>query len=78
MIIVKCNDKNIGEIECESMYQAHTWKIYLNANGYECEVLNNGESINLPINQNKMKNLERLLLPLAGIGAFELIKYLLS
>jgi hypothetical protein len=47
MIIVKCNDKNIGEIKCESMYEAHTWKIYLNANGYECEVLNNGESINL-------------------------------
>jgi hypothetical protein len=31
-----------------------------------------------PLNQNKMKNLERILLPLAGIGAFELIKYLLS
>ncbi|MEY2868262.1 MAG: hypothetical protein RIR01_686, partial [Bacteroidota bacterium] len=22
MIVVKCNDKNIGEIKCESMYQA--------------------------------------------------------
>lgn len=31
-----------------------------------------------PLNQNKMKNLERILLPFAGIGAFELIKYLLS
>ena len=47
MIIVKCNDKNIEEIKCESMYEAHTWEIYLNANGYECKVLNNGESINL-------------------------------
>ena len=31
-----------------------------------------------PLNQNKMKHLERLLLPLAGIGAFELIKYIVA
>jgi len=47
-IEVVAEDKNVGTINCESMYQAHTWVVYLNANGYECEVLNNGESINLP------------------------------
>lgn len=31
-----------------------------------------------PLNQNKMKPNERLLLFFAGIGAFELLKYLIS
>ena len=31
-----------------------------------------------PLNQNKMKVKERLLLFFAGIGAFELLKYLIS
>jgi hypothetical protein len=40
--------------------------------------MQNAKDVVKPLNQNKMKNLERIILPFAGIGAFELIKYLLS
>lgn len=38
-IEVVAEDKNIGTINCESMYQAHTWVVYLNANGFKCKTL---------------------------------------
>ena len=73
MIIVKSNDPNIEEIICDSMYEAHTWKIYLDANGYECDVIIDGKSTSLPediqhpstyypLNQSKMtdENYEKL------------------
>ena len=47
-IEVISEDKNIGTIKCESMYQAHTWEVYLKANGYKCETFVNGITQNLP------------------------------
>ena len=47
-IEVVAEDKNIGTINCESMYQAHTWVVYLNANGFKCKTLVDGVLQNLP------------------------------
>lgn len=49
-IEVKTNDKNIGIIECDSIYEAHTWVIWLEAKGYKCDVIINGEIKSLPEN----------------------------
>lgn len=49
-IEVIAEDKNIGAIKCESMYQAHTWEVYLKANGFKCETFVNGVTQNLPNN----------------------------
>ena len=47
-IVVVSEDKNIGEINCTSMYQAHTWKIYLEAHGHSCKIIKDGEEQNVP------------------------------
>jgi hypothetical protein len=47
-IEVVADDKTIGTINCESMYQAHTWVVYLNANGFKCKTLVDGFPQNLP------------------------------
>lgn len=47
-IEVVAEDKNIDTINCESMYEAHTWVVYLNANGFKCKTLVDGVPQNLP------------------------------
>lgn len=47
-IEVIAEDKNIETIKCESMYEAHTWVVYLNANGFKCKTLVDGFPQNLP------------------------------
>ncbi len=49
-IQVITSDSNVGTINCESMYEAHTWLIYLEANGYKCETFVDGISQSLPNN----------------------------
>ena len=48
IIEVRTSDSNIGTIKCESMYEAHTWMIYLESNGYKCETFVDGISKVLP------------------------------
>ena len=47
-IEVVTKDKNIGTINCESMYEAHTWVVYLEAKGFKCETLVDGVSQKMP------------------------------
>ena len=47
-IEVVAEDKNIGTINCQSMYQAHTWGVYLEANGFECKTFVDGVLQKLP------------------------------
>ena len=49
-IQVITSDLNVGTINCESMYEAHTWLIYLESNGYKCETFVVGISQSLPNN----------------------------
>jgi hypothetical protein len=47
-IQVITEDRNVGTINCESIYEAHTWVVYLEAHGHKCETHVNGKSQKLP------------------------------
>jgi hypothetical protein len=41
-IEVRTSDSNVGIIKCDSIYEAHTWVIYLEAHNIKCETVIDG------------------------------------
>lgn len=48
VIEVRTSDSNVGTIKCDSIYEAHTWVIYLEAHNIKCETIINGVTKKLP------------------------------
>jgi hypothetical protein len=49
MIEVKTNVEDV-HIVCDSLYEANTWKVFIEANGHKCQIFVDGILIDLSNN----------------------------